>query len=127
MEILNQSFVESARHHSPLLHIQYRAHHVGQPARPAEKSADSGNLDTIHCRDDTSKKKSLVIIRRPYSHLESAVRAIFDSAEDVTVILDRRQHERRQSVTPPSEDRRKSCTDRRQAAAMFDIILELGS
>ena len=45
---------------------------------------------------DNAKKKSLVIVRQSYTYLETFVRSMFEGADDIRIIIDRRFHERRQ-------------------------------
>ena len=53
-----------------------------------------------------------IIIKRSYSHLENELQKTFEGQEDVKIIVDRRYGERRVSVHPVSEDRRRA--DRRK-------------
>jgi len=52
-----------------------------------------------------------IVVHPAYAHLERELRRAFKGQEDVKVILDRRQGERRKSTKAVSTDRRKS--DRR--------------
>lgn len=71
------------------------------------------------------KKPSMVIIRQPYTYLEPHVRSLFEGAEDVQILADRRLHERRKVPTPWIQDRRNSSIDRRVSAPMLDIQINL--
>lgn len=52
-----------------------------------------------------------IIIRRPYAHLEARFRRVFEGQEDVKVLVDRREGERRRGVQPVALERRQA--DRR--------------
>jgi hypothetical protein len=52
-----------------------------------------------------------VVLRRPYTYLRDGLRRAFEGQEEVQVILDRREGERRQASRPVPSDRRRS--DRR--------------
>ena len=123
MEILNQSCVERAKRLSSSIHIQY----VERTAEPTASSETQKDFETAGQSREFARKTSMVVIRRPYSYLESAVREMFEGTEDVAVILDRRQHERRQAVISWIADRRNASNDRRRPAPMLDIVLGVGT
>jgi hypothetical protein len=52
-----------------------------------------------------------IIIRKNYAHLENEMRKTFKGQDDVKVIVDSREGERRSTQKPVASDRRKS--DRR--------------
>lgn len=53
----------------------------------------------------------VIIIRRPFAHLEERFRRVFEGQEDVKVIVDRRHGDRRRSAEPVGLERRQA--DRR--------------
>ncbi len=55
--------------------------------------------------------KSIIVVQRPYAYLEKELRNAFKGQDDVKVILDRRQGERRKTTKAVAVDRRKA--DRR--------------
>jgi hypothetical protein len=68
---------------------------------------------------------SLVIIQKEYSYLEPLVRSIFEEAEDVTILIDRRGGESRTAPTiSPGADRRVA-SERRSSAPMLDILINV--
>ncbi|RPI06925.1 MAG: hypothetical protein EHM71_11405 [Zetaproteobacteria bacterium] len=69
---------------------------------------------------------SYVIIRREYSYLEPLIRSIFEEAEDVRVLIDRRSSEERRDAQPSSAgSERPSTPDRRASAPMLDILINV--
>ncbi len=76
-------------------------------------------------REVNGKNPSLVIIRQPYTYLEPYVRSMFEEAEDIRIIVDRRFHERRQVGAPSAPNRRKNTSDRRFSAPMLDILIDV--
>lgn len=69
---------------------------------------------------------SYVIIRREYSYLEPLVRSLFDDADDVTILIDRRAGEGEGSG-PPAEGERRVAVDRRSSSPMLDILINMQS
>ncbi len=70
---------------------------------------------------------SLVIIQKEYSYLEPLVRSIFEEAEDVTILIDRRAGENRTASTVPPESERRVASERRASAPMLDILINVPS
>jgi len=69
---------------------------------------------------------SLVIIQKDYSYLEPLVRSMFEEAEDVTILIDRRGAEKNQTdsaLSPESE--RRVASERRSSAPMLDILINV--
>jgi len=64
--------------------------------------------------------KTLIIIQRPYAHLEKELRRTFGNGNNTRVIIDRRMGERRGRMESLSDDRRQG--DRR---AESELLLEL--
>jgi hypothetical protein len=56
--------------------------------------------------------KMSIIIQRPYAYLKEQLRRTFEREEDVNVIVDRRNRERRASEEPFAAERRRG--DRRR-------------
>ena len=67
---------------------------------------------------------SYVIIRREYSYLEPLIRSIFEDAEDVKVMIDRRKDDRREA-SPPEEGDRRHPANRRSSTPMLDILINV--
>jgi len=57
------------------------------------------------------RRRMYVVLRRPYAYLQDGLRRSFEGQEEVQVMVDRRQRERRQASQPVASDRRR--TDRR--------------
>jgi hypothetical protein len=51
--------------------------------------------------------RMLLIVRRPYAHLEERLRRAFEGRADVEVLPDRRRGERRRSPRTVDEERRR--------------------
>jgi hypothetical protein len=120
MDILIQSLLQKARKFGTSLHIRYSARvpTSGTPneAKQNQPSSSTGGAMT-----------SLVIIQKDYSYLEPLVRSIFEEAEDVTILIDRRGAENRtDSALPPESDRRVA-PERRSSAPMLDILINVPS
>jgi hypothetical protein len=60
---------------------------------------------------EDTRRRMYVVLRRPYGYLQDALRRAFEGQEEVQVMVDRRQRERRQASQPVPSDRRRS--DRR--------------
>ncbi len=122
MDILVQTILEKAKWLNSLFHIRYR-----ENARQSGASAgDREDLVRIDQQVATGRVPSYVIIHRSHSNLEPVVREVFEGAEDVQVVVDRRWHERRQAANPVPADRR-ALPDRRASAPMLDILINLES
>ncbi len=121
MDILVQSFLEKARGLNAAIHIRYW--------ETKERSvASSGDVDVIPgmCHQGGSDRMgSYVIIHKSYRHLEPVVREIFEGAEDVHVVVDRRWHERRQVGAGGNPGNRRRLPDRRASAPMLDILINM--
>ena len=70
---------------------------------------------------------SLVIIQKEYSYLEPLVRSIFEEAEDVTILIDRRGGASQTTSALPSESERRVASERRSSAPMLDILINVPS
>jgi hypothetical protein len=122
MDILIQSVVQKARRSGSSVHIRYfekKMEQSWEKSRNGKKRTLSGALG------ETTRKISYVIIRKPYTYLEPVVREMFEKAEDVEVILDRRDHKRpHESASFQTANRRRQ-PDRRQAVPMLDILINI--
>ena len=70
---------------------------------------------------------SYVIIQREYSYLEPLVRSIFEEAEDVTILIDRRSAKSQNSSDLPAESERSAIIERRTSAPMLDVLISVPS
>ena len=73
------------------------------------------------------EKISLVIVRQSYTYLEPFVRSMFEGADDIRIIVDRRFHERRKVSIPGLPNRRRTLSERRFPAPMLDIMIAVDS
>ncbi len=65
-----------------------------------------------------------IIVRRPYSHLEKEMFKTFKGQEDVRVLVDKREGERRLTPGPVAVDRRRS--DRRSPKEeLVEVVLSI--
>jgi hypothetical protein len=65
----------------------------------------------------------LLIVRRPYAHLEDRLHRAFEGRDDVVVIADRRRGQRRVSDRLITMDRRRG--DRRQPKEeLLEVVIE---
>ena len=75
----------------------------------------------------TSSAKMLLVLMRPYAHLEGEMRREFDGQDDVEVIVDRRFGERRigerRKGGPPLASERRQIDRRREKEEVLHIIL----
>ncbi len=122
MEILIQPLLDKIRTLNTSLHIRYYAHPwplgngTGAEAQRLEACASEG----------TAAMTSYVIIRREFSYLEPLIRSVFDDAQDVKVLVDRRGEDRRESAPPEEGDRRRP-GNRRASTPMLDILITVES
>ena len=121
MDILVQSVLQKAKLLGASVNIRF-CERKGGPLRMAEN--ESALAVTSESRGSTNVT-SHVIIHRQFGYLEPVVRQIFDGAEDVQVILDRRWHERRQSVGDDSPEDRRRLQDRRASNPMLDVLIRV--
>jgi hypothetical protein len=70
---------------------------------------------------------SLVIIQKEYSYLEPLVRSIFEEAQDVTILIDRRSGESRDTETAVGDAERRAPSERRSSTPMLDILINVPS
>jgi hypothetical protein len=67
--------------------------------------------------------RMLLIVRRPYAHLEDRLRRAFEGREDVEIIADRRRGERRVSDRPVPVDRRRG-ERRTRKEEILEVVIE---
>ena len=65
-----------------------------------------------------------IIIHRPYAHLEDELREAFEGQEDVNLIVDRRDGERRTSQQPVSVERRRG-DRRRPKEQLVEVVISV--
>jgi hypothetical protein len=67
--------------------------------------------------------RMLLIVRRPYAHLEDQLRRAFEGRDDVVVIHDRRRGARRRSAGAAREERRQA--ERRSSQEdVLEVVIE---
>ena len=67
--------------------------------------------------------RMLLIVRRPYGHLEERLRRVFEGRDDIVIIPDRRSSNRRASARPVQDERRRA--DRRsRKEEMLEVVFE---
>jgi hypothetical protein len=67
--------------------------------------------------------RMLLIVRRPYGHLEERLRRVFEGRADIVVISDQRSSDRRASARPVQDERRRA--DRRsRKEEMLEVVFE---
>jgi hypothetical protein len=120
MDILIQSLLHKARSLGTSLHIRYSAKvpTSGTPNEAEENRPSSPTGGTM---------TSLVIIQKEYSYLEPLVRSIFEEAQDVTILIDRRGGENRTASPLSPESERRVASERRSSAPMLDILINVPS
>jgi len=124
MEILIQSVLEKARQFGSSIHLRYWE----TKSHPLVPSGNGGNGKGTKVSDQEhgqQERSSYVILRKDYAYLEPVVRSMFEEANDVRVIVDRRWHERRQTAEAALTSNRRRVRDRRVAAPMLDILINV--
>jgi hypothetical protein len=121
VEILIQSFMERAQQLGSSFHIRYR----DNKGVPSVKSATGKEGELSPQTEKAEKKRSYVVIHKSYTYLEPVVRSMFEGAEDVQIVVDRRWHERRQAVVSGVENRRVPASDRRRSTPILDILINV--
>jgi hypothetical protein len=120
MHILIQSFLGIAERLNSSIHIRYSARRI-----QSMDNGGNGKEMKIEAHKGQTGSKSLVIIRPPYTYLEPVVRSMFDGAEDIGIIVDRRFHERRKAGLPGEPNRRRPTSERRASTPMLDIVIDV--
>ena len=123
MEILIHSVLQNAKRFGSSVHIRYSE----RKEEPVDKSGNGKNGGDVELpgKSEEIRTTSYVIIHQPYTYLEPVVRSMFAEAEDVKVIVDRRFQERRQGPASLGIDNRRKRRERRQAAPMLDILINV--
>lgn len=122
MEILIHPLLDKVRKLNTSVHIRYYAH-----AHPSGAwTATDLQPNESHSSEGTTAMTSYVIIRREFSYLEPLIRSLFEEAEDVKVLIDRRTGDRRED-TPPEEGDRRRPGNRRASTPMLDILITVES
>jgi hypothetical protein len=123
MDILIHSFLHKARQLNASLHIRYSAR-----TRPSEAHIPAQGHDTPSgVTGGQGTMNSYVIIRREYSYLEPLVRSMFQDAEDVTVLIDRRSEDRSDTILLETGTEHEAALDRRSSKPMLDILINVPS
>jgi hypothetical protein len=122
MDIFIQPVLEKMRELGSSIHLRYSEVRSHSPV----SSGNGGTGKEPDLRGDQSgegERISYVILRKEYAYLESIVRSLFEGAQDVRVIVDRRWHERRKATDSASVANRRAVKDRRTAVPMLDILI----
>jgi len=123
MDILIQSLLDKVRKFNVSMHIRYSTRSTAEGIS-ADPQPQRASLDAAGGQVGMT---SYVIIHREYSYLEPLIRSIFEEAEDVKVLIDRRSEERPEHAVPPKHVERPNSTDRRASAPMLDILINVES
>ena len=67
--------------------------------------------------------RMLLIVRRPYGHLEERLRRVFEGRDDIVVIPDRRSSDRRARGRPVQDERRRA-ERRSRKEEMLEVVFE---
>jgi len=123
MDILIHSVLQNAKRFGSSVHIRYSE----RKEEPVDKSGNGKNGGGVELpgKSEEIRAASYVIVHQPYAYLEPVVRSMFAEAEDVKVIVNRRCQERRQGPASLGIDNRRKMRDRRQAAPMLDILINV--
>jgi hypothetical protein len=124
MDIFIQPVLDKMRQFGSSIHLRYlevRSHHSA-PLANGRFGKEAGVSEE---KSGAGEGTSYVILRKEYSYLEPIVRSLFDEAGDVRVIVDRRWHERRRASDPVPVGNRRTVNDRRMAAPMLDILINV--
>lgn len=119
MDILIQSLLSKAHDFGTSLRIRYSA----RSPFSVDQNRPTPNLPTAK----GGGMASYVIIQREYSYLEPLVRSIFEEAEDVTILIDRRSAKSQNSSDLPAESERSAIIERRTSAPMLDVLISVPS
>ncbi|MFB3819440.1 MAG: hypothetical protein ACE147_17410 [Candidatus Methylomirabilales bacterium] len=123
MDILIQSVLQQAQRLRLAMHVRYYDAQ-GAGAAGEEQPEAAPRVDLV----SSPNAPSYVIIHRPYQYLEPVIRQLFRQATDVQVLVDRRWHTRRAAARSPlGGEERRSQRDRRRAAPMLDILINMST
>ena len=70
-----------------------------------------------------SRVRLLVIVRRPYAHIEDQLRSAFEGRDDVVIMRDRRRHVRRMTAGSYREERRRA-ERRSRKDDVLEVVIE---
>jgi hypothetical protein len=71
---------------------------------------------------EETRRRMYVVLRRPYAFLQEPLRQAFEGQEEVQVIVDRRERERRRASDPIALERRRA--DRRASKEeLLEIVI----
>jgi hypothetical protein len=123
MEILLESFMENHELTKSPLHLRY--HGMGVAPMDDWQETVKAHVPTM-AENEKRNRRSIIVIRQPYAFMAPAILSMFEGAKDVRVIVDRRLHNRRQSLDASVPvNRRKETRDRRSSSPMLDIIINI--
>lgn len=123
MEILIQSLLDKVRKFNVSMHIRYSTRGTAEQVSAASQSRRA-SLDSAGGQLGMT---SYVIIHREYSYLEPLIRSLFQEAEDVKVLIDRRSEERPTGAAPARGFESRTLTERRASTPMLDILINVES
>jgi hypothetical protein len=125
MDTLIQSLSEFADRTESLIHVRY----LERKGDPVDHSGNGKSaLEASKPDAGDNKRKSIVVIRQAYVFLESTIATMFEDAEDVRVIVDRRYCERRRESVPGlAHQERRNRIDRRNSSPMLDILINVNA
>jgi hypothetical protein len=66
-----------------------------------------------------------IIIRQPYAHLLKEINRTFKGKKDVTVIVERRDRQRRKSMQPVKFEERRRGDRRRSKEQLLEVVLSV--
>ena len=70
-----------------------------------------------------SAVRMLLIVRRPYAHIEDHLRRAFEGRDDIVIIQDRRRGVRRMTAGPYREERRRA-ERRSRKEDVLEVVIE---
>jgi hypothetical protein len=123
MDIIVHSLLDKVRSLKASLHIRYYA----RPRSPEKACVSKGQDRESQLTGGRDGMTSYVIIHRQYSYLEPLIRSMFEDAQDVRVIIDRRSESAHDATTPETEEERRSADERRASSPMLDILINVES
>ncbi len=124
MDIFIQPVLEKMRRLGSSIHLQYLE--VQSRHSVASRNGGIGMEGEVPGGESgEGERMSYVVLRKDYAYLEPVVRSLFEEANDVRVLVDRRWHERRQASECAPVRNRRTVKDRRMAAPMLDILINV--
>ena len=67
--------------------------------------------------------RMILIVRRPYAHIETHLRSAFDGRDDITIIGDRRHRVRRMTAGAVRDERRRA-ERRLRKEEVLEVVIE---